>query len=93
MFRVQPKSKACVCLACTAPLLLTLYYSCADEASMVSGQPISAIAMAQPPHPADMPHAEFDARHLPRPLVEVRGTTVFRDFPASAEFISTTTGA
>ena len=39
-FRVQPKTKACVCLACIAPLLLAL--PCADGASMVSG-PISAI--------------------------------------------------
>jgi hypothetical protein len=94
MFRVQSKTKACVCLACTCALLLALYHSCADEASMVSGQPISVITMAQPPHLPDMPHTESDAQHLARSLAEVREKIVFQDFIATAEFSSSiTTGA
>jgi hypothetical protein len=86
MFRVQPKTKASVCLACTAPLLLGIYHSCADEAP--TGQLIAT--MAQPPHLSDMPHAEFDAQYLPSSLTEVSGRSVTRDFSNVVEFGTTT---
>jgi hypothetical protein len=87
MFRVQPKAKACVCLACTAPLLLGIYHSCAEEEAP-TGQLIAT--MAQPPHLPDMPHAEFDTQYLPSSLTEVSGRSVTRDFPNVVEFGTTT---